>query len=117
MNDLGCSCIIDYGHDCDPPDCFSEKMVTARKEHKCCECGEAIKPGEKYEKATGVWDGKWDTFKTCFLCVRVRNAYCCTWEYGGLRETLWDALGIDYITGDSWDDDDDEEPEEVTDDV
>jgi len=26
---------------------------TARKEHECCECGETIKPGQRYEYVAG----------------------------------------------------------------
>lgn len=41
----------------------------ARKPHKCCECGGIIKPGERYEHASGVWEWGPDSYKTCADCV------------------------------------------------
>lgn len=110
MSDLGCSCSIDA---CDlgvVAECFSEKMVKARKEHKCCECGETIKKGETHEVASALWDGDWGTYRTCAICRTIRNAYCCTWYYGGLRETLWEYLELDYITGETINGEDDDGP-------
>jgi hypothetical protein len=82
------------------PKFFNTKKVRAIKTHKCCECGEAIKPGEKYERAKGKWDNEICTFKTCETCARIREDYCPDGsEFGGLRETLWECLGFDYVTG------------------
>jgi len=105
MTDLGCACVcsvVDY----DPADVYSSKVVTARKEHTCCECGETIKPGDKYENASGLWEGSWDHYKTCEICLRIRSDVCCDgWLFGQLREAVWDAFGLDYVTGRTWDDD------------
>ena len=65
-----CSCDLD-----DPPSCFSAATRRARKEHRCCKCRRAIKPGERYEHASGVWDGSPDSFKTCSRCVKLRAAH------------------------------------------
>jgi len=94
---MECVCYLDA--DYDDASTFSKvKKVTARTPHVCCECGEAIEPGAAYESASGVYDGSWWKAKTCLLCARIRSAYCCSWVYGELRETLSEALGFDYTT-------------------
>lgn len=50
-----------------------EAWRTAKKPHRCCECGETIKPGERYQQVRGLWDGAWITFKTCAECVDTRQ--------------------------------------------
>jgi hypothetical protein len=96
--DIGCGCVIDS---CigSMPTFHREREVRARKEHVCCECGEIIHPGEMYEDVIGVWDGRFETYKTCWLCYRIRREYCCCWTYGCLREDLWEVLGVDYVSG------------------
>jgi hypothetical protein len=78
----------------------------ARKPHRCCECKCEIKPGDKYERATGKWDGRIDTFKTCIPCQRIRDDLCCSFEYGGLRDVVWEYLKFDYVTGECQEEDD-----------
>ena len=75
------SCYCDY----DPPEFVSTDTRTARKQHKCCECGHEIKPGEKYEHVAGKWDGRLGTFDTCEKCVDLRDSLaaqngCFTYE-------------------------------------
>jgi hypothetical protein len=57
------------------PAVFEERIVTARKPHKCCECGGAIPPGTQCEKASGLWDQGygWDTIYTCIPCSELRK--------------------------------------------
>ncbi len=57
-------CSIDY----DPPSVHFTTVPTARREHKCDECGRKIAPGEKYRRAFGVWEGHANTFRTCAHC-------------------------------------------------
>jgi len=98
-----CSCDVD-----DYPEFYVEEYPVARKEHKCCECGEMIKKGQKYQKAIGKWDGDFDTYKTCMTCLKIREAYCPNGSYfGGLAEAISDCLGFDYRDGDI--DEDEEE--------
>lgn len=52
----------------DPPAFYAASVVRARKQHKCCECRTEIKIGEKHEKATGKWEGKIATYRTCLKC-------------------------------------------------
>jgi len=69
---------------------------TARKEHHCCECGELIGKGQRYENVRGLWDGHWSEFKTCAPCAAIRRDFLsCGWTYGMLWQDLWDAFGGD----------------------
>ena len=88
------TCVCDWRtEDNDQPALFSEKMVKARKEHKCCECHEPIKPGNIYELVKGLWQGDWGTYKTCRVCAQIRKDFMsCGWIYGGLWEALRDSL-------------------------
>jgi hypothetical protein len=62
------SCYCDYEN---TPSFFTERELTAKKEHKCCECGHVIKPGERYENVSGKWE-EFRTFKTCEKCADLR---------------------------------------------
>ena len=77
---LSCGC--DF---VDGPDVFNEKIVKARKEHKCCECHRVILKGEEYGYVFGVWEGEARTYKTCEQCNDLRESleqlgFCLTFE-------------------------------------
>ena len=92
-----CDCSIEDG---DGPEFCHDKIVKARKEHRCCECDEPIKPGQKYEYTAGLWDGYFCVYKTCMTCVRIREDFCpCGWAYGMLQETIMECIGLNYVTG------------------
>lgn len=87
------ACYCDYN----PPDFFSESMHTARKAHRCSECGRAIDVGEQYENTTGKWDGDFSTFKTCLRCRAVReyvveHVPCFCWAYGNMLQDARDTV-------------------------
>lgn len=82
------SCAIDYG-DYDMPECYGEITRKARKEHKCCECGRGIAPGEKYTLRSGKWDGEWQEFKSCNDCESVSKAF---FPRGCVLGELWFEL-------------------------
>ena len=87
-----CSC-ISYAYDGPQAEVFNARVVTARKKHKCGECGREILPGEKYETASGKWDDSFETYKTCADCLSVRDAFFCEdYAYGGIWEILWEHL-------------------------
>lgn len=70
---------------------YSATQHKARKEHVCFECRRTIQPGERYESAFGIWDGRGDTFKTCSHCLSLRewvNAHvpCFCWMHGNARD-------------------------------
>lgn len=57
------------------PELYSEKMVKARKSHKCCECRNLIHKGETYQLAKGLWDGSFSAYRTCAACATIRADY------------------------------------------
>ena len=75
------------------------EMRTARKPHKCCECGEAISPGFRYEHVIGKYDGGISTYNTCHLCVEIRMVFTCgnCWYFGQLWEEMSD-YGFENLT-------------------
>lgn len=84
---MAVDCYCDY----EIPSVFSKTERSAKKEHKCDECGRRIRAGERYENVFGVWDGDASTFKTCPNCVALRefvvaHVPCCCWLYGNMLE-------------------------------
>jgi len=59
---------------CDRPEFYVRETPTARKPHRCDECGETIAPGDVYERVRAKWDGHVSTFDTCARCWFVRQA-------------------------------------------
>ena len=85
-------CYCDY----DPPKFHHREIRRARKQHKCCECGGTIMPGEQYEHVRGKWDDV-ATFDTCERCHDIwmwtqNNIPCLCWEYGNRIENCRDAI-------------------------
>ena len=77
-------------------DFFSDqKVVTARKDHRCTYCGESISKGEKYTYQQGNWNGRWFESKMhneCFadLCESGDGEYT---PYSNERPTK-DEVGL-----------------------
>jgi hypothetical protein len=87
-----CSCVyVDYG---DPmPEFYTTRKPTAKKEHKCCECHRTIKPSEKYEYVSGLWEKNFLILKTCSDCLSIRNEFFCEgWLYEDMKEALQEHL-------------------------
>lgn len=89
-------CACDY----DPATVYSSAVRTARKPHRCEECGSKIEPGGKYEYVFGIWEGDVSIFKTCEACLDLRqwvknNVPCFCWAHGNMledaRETIEEA--------------------------
>ncbi len=86
LDDGPCGVCIGDG-DGDQPEFISEDVVTARKSHKCCECGDVIPKGAEYERTAGKWEGHFDVYKTCLPCREIRRNLCCDgWTYTMLWE-------------------------------
>lgn len=82
---MHCSC--DY----ESPAVYQATTPVARKAHRCYECGSEIKPGERYERVWGVWEGEPGTYKTCARCLDLRewvtaHVPCTCWEHGNIIE-------------------------------
>ena len=98
---LSCGCDLYDG-----PTVFREKMVKARKQHVCYECGKRIEIGEEYQYIFGVWDGDASSFHTCEPCADLRESlegigFCST--YGDLKsdhaEYLSEYVGTTHPNG------------------
>ena len=97
-------CCIDVD---DPCAIMDDQIVTARKSHKCCECGCDILPGKKYENTSALAEGKWYRYKTCAPCAGIRNTFfSCGWYWGQMREDFYECQGWDYLGqwSDKWED-------------
>ena len=87
-------CPLTGSNDADAPACSMSATRKARKAHRCIECRDAIAIGQRYEHASGVWDGRPSSFKTCGLCVEIRMHFQCDgWVYG----QLWADLEEGYF--------------------
>ena len=92
MERNGCACILRGYDDCCSVE-LQNKMVKARKNHKCCECGRKIEKGEIYEYYVAVWDGDLGTFKTCKGCKIIRDElFCGGWTYGEIWAEIWENI-------------------------
>jgi hypothetical protein len=76
---------------------FNQKYVTAKKKHKCCECGSIINPGDKYEYVFMVCDNDPSTSKTCMPCADIRRDIAPCACFGELRLEIQECLGFDYL--------------------
>lgn len=75
-----------------PPVCFSEKEVVARKEHSCCECSCKIEKGDKYILTKGIWQDGAASYKTCKACYEVYGMLEDPPDFGYLFESLSDEF-------------------------
>jgi len=89
-----CSC--DYGDEVFT--IFNLKTQKARKTHVCQDCGGEIKPKELYDYWAGLYDGKWESGKTCKVCRQIRtDLQCAPYGINALK---------DYLIGCEWDSED-----------
>jgi hypothetical protein len=80
--------------------CTDTSKPRARVEHTCCECHETIMPGMVYEKTTGIWDRRAETYKTCLSCVEIRDHFTCEgWFYGHVWSDLEENFFPDMTAG------------------
>ncbi len=96
---MDCSCEIDVHYeDGEPVVCRSEKIVTAKKQHKCHECYRIIVAGEQYERAKWICDGRWELHKTCSDCLSLRKQFFSKgWLYGCLQADV--EMFVDDVGG------------------
>lgn len=49
------------------------KTRKARKNYKCCWCGEEIEKGESHQHCTGHWEGDWQNWRMHTECFNVNE--------------------------------------------
>ena len=87
------NCVCDY----EQPIWSSQRILTARKPHRCEECRRAIQPGERYEYCAGMWQrGTVERFKVCSRCLALREYVkeavpCLCWAYGNIIDDCIEA--------------------------
>jgi len=87
---MDCSNIIGSDYDGDgQPALYATTKPRSRRQHKCCECRRIIEPGELYLRESGLWDGMFQTFKTCRDCQSVRNSFLFIGHQYGM---MWEDL-------------------------
>lgn len=91
--------------DSDGPSFCKWSTRRARKEHRCCECGGAIRSGETYNYLGGVWEGYWDSYKFCTPCHAVIKEFASAHEHnypliGALDEALSECVAEETIIND-----------------
>lgn len=90
-------CDVSIGdYDGDPASKFHEHDVTARREHKCYECGSAIAAGQRYHRVSGQWEGRWDVFRLCLPCTEIGNEFS---DGGRVFGSLWEDLEYAWDEG------------------
>jgi hypothetical protein len=86
---------------------FEARIVTARKQHVCCECRKAIRIRDKYEYTAMKYDGDFSSSKTCLPCADVREAYTCDGsgvQYGEFWQEMREHVFPDFrMAGECWD--------------
>ena len=95
MNEGTCDVSIG-GYDGDPAEVFHASIVTARKGHKCDECGEPIAPKQQYERISGKWDGSWSVWRLCLPCREIGSEFS---EDGRTLGMLWEDLEANWDEG------------------
>ena len=83
--------------DYERPQFYLSRNIKARKEHKCNECHCQINKGDIYENVSGKWDGQIETFKTCRLCIALKNytldnIRCTCWNHGTLIQDCIESI-------------------------
>ncbi len=84
---MSCSC------DFDQPSCYTERNRRARVAHRCVDCCGTIAPGDMYTHASGVWDGRGESFKFHLACKALREELsrridCDCIPFGDMNEYL-----------------------------
>ncbi len=85
-------CYCDFGG----PEAIWESKPKARKDHICCECLSTIPKGDRYHLVKGVWEGNFDTYKTCEICEQVKNRAMAATSDCICYEQLWETVGVEY---------------------
>lgn len=87
-------CQCDYNS---PTFCTVQMIKHSRKQHRCYECRGSIEVGVSYERVFGLWDGETCEFKTCLLCLELRewatiSVPCFCHAYGDLHDNVLEMV-------------------------
>lgn len=79
---------------------FHSAERRAAKDHRCGECGRTVVKGERYTHASGLFDGRWGTYRTCAQCEVAKGwlaAICSGYCFEATVEDL-----RNHVDGDEW---------------
>lgn len=111
---MSCSCALIY-EDCENVATIwrVSQIVSSRKAHYCCECGDPIPIGSRCCKAVSLYDGSWWTAYRCVSCaiyaeyISLGTGTCPLW--GHLHDFIedgeynWDRqVGLELPTLHEW---------------
>jgi hypothetical protein len=85
---IDCTCSISIGCYDPDPEFYKEKVVKARKTHRCCECRRDIIKGETYKTISGKWDGMILMYKMCSDCKSLIENFFGRWTF----EHIWEDM-------------------------
>jgi hypothetical protein len=83
-------------YDGEPAEVYHESVVTARTPQRCGECGDTIRPGDRYDRSSGKWDGKWSVWRSCLACAEIANEFT---DGGRMFGTLWEEMAGNWDEG------------------
>lgn len=83
-------------YDAEPLLLEKETYPKARKQYTCCECGSTIDIGEEYQRVTGLFDGSWETWRTCIVCSRIRAAAYAEIDEPIAFTCLYELVGSEF---------------------
>lgn len=82
------------------------KVVRARKNWRCCDCGILIPKKTTYWALSGKWDGDWQTIRMCLTCLEFRNsvpgASMTEIAFGRLYEFVSGYLEVSHLQTSRW---------------
>ena len=66
-------CEVSLGDSDDGEACefYAERIVTARKDHRCAECQEPIRVGDQHHVTSGKYDGEFFSDRFCEACWEI----------------------------------------------
>jgi len=73
---------------------FKSYVRRSRKSRHCDECGKSIEPGDRYENASGLFDGYFSRMITCVPCVEVRDHFACN---GYMFGQIWSDIEENFF--------------------
>lgn len=78
-----------------------EEIRTARKTHRCSECGRQILPKERYACFKGKFEDRFETYKTCSHCLVAKEwlseecgGYIFQGVYEDMSEHFYEGCGL-----------------------